>query len=339
MRYYNNLNQFEEIRSFKRFYSEDPIPGVDVIVEKVPPGSAFLVGYNVVKESIEETYGVTVRSNDLTTSQKKLQRFNIRLEDSTKFSKDEFDLNLTNLAKTINQNAIALSYVMNEISGGVGGTGATGPQGSTGATGPQGETGATGSFSFDCDFEHTNCFSGMQLLNVGTFGSTFSFSGSFATSSSGSFYNGIVYDQFNEFGITYSIVSYFDSADVLYQTNVSEFGVLINSINKINSSSTQIAATEDSISIGKTDGVSQTFIQIDENGIEVRLGTSSNNFLVSDYQNSPLLNVDGFGNISFNSISQIGGTVGYPDDATAASNGIILGGIYHDNGILKIRVI
>ena len=38
MRYYNNLRKFEEIKSFKRFKT-DPIPGVDVVVEKIPPGN------------------------------------------------------------------------------------------------------------------------------------------------------------------------------------------------------------------------------------------------------------------------------------------------------------
>ena len=123
MRYYNNLNKFEELKSFKRFYAEDPIPGVDVVVEKIPPGDAYVVGINggtTLKEDIEEAYGVTINTNSLTTSKKKSQRFNLKLDDSAKFSKDEFDEQLENLAKTINQNAIALSYVMNQISGGIG---------------------------------------------------------------------------------------------------------------------------------------------------------------------------------------------------------------------------
>ena len=32
MRYYNNLRKFEELKSFKRFYAEDPIPLIDVVV-------------------------------------------------------------------------------------------------------------------------------------------------------------------------------------------------------------------------------------------------------------------------------------------------------------------
>ena len=139
MRYYNNLNKFEELKSFKRFYAEDPIPGVDVVVEKIPPGNSYVVGINggtTLKEDIEEAYGVTINTNSLTTSKKKSQRFNLKLDNSAKFSKDEFDEQLENLAKTINQNAIALSYVMDKISGGI--SGATGPSGPTGATGPSG---------------------------------------------------------------------------------------------------------------------------------------------------------------------------------------------------------
>ena len=143
MRYYNNLNKFEELKSFKRFYAEDPIPGVDVIVEKIPPGNSAMVGINdTLPEDIEEAYGVNVNGNELTTSQKKKERFNLKIDPSSKFSATEFDLQLENLAKTINQNAIALSYVMDKISGGI--SGATGPSGPTGATGPSGPTGATG---------------------------------------------------------------------------------------------------------------------------------------------------------------------------------------------------
>ena len=145
MRYYNNLRKFEELKSFKRFYAEDPIPGVDVVVEKCPPGIPNgLVGINggtTLKEDIEEAYGVTINGNSLTTSKKKKERFDLKIDPSSKFSKDEFDLQLENLAKTINQNAIALSYVINKISGGIG---ATGPSGPTGSTGPSGPTGATG---------------------------------------------------------------------------------------------------------------------------------------------------------------------------------------------------
>ena len=145
MRYYNNLNKFEELKSFKRFYAEDPIPGVDVVVEKIPPGDGYVVGINggtTLKEDIAEAYGVNINGNELTTSQKKKERFNLKIDPSSKFSATEFDLQLENLAKTINQNAIALSYVMDKISGGI--SGATGPSGPTGATGPSGPTGATG---------------------------------------------------------------------------------------------------------------------------------------------------------------------------------------------------
>jgi hypothetical protein len=64
-RYYNNLNKFEELKSFKRFYAEDPIPGVDVVVEKIPPGNSYVVGINggtTLKEDIEEAYGVTINT-------------------------------------------------------------------------------------------------------------------------------------------------------------------------------------------------------------------------------------------------------------------------------------
>ena len=152
MRYYNNLRKFEELKSFKRFYAEDPIPGVDVVVAKVPPRNTYVVGINGpigltgpagpwLKEDIEEAYGVTVKGNSLTTSKIKKERFDLKIDPSSKFSPTEFDLQLENLAKTINQNAIALSYVINQISGGIG---ATGPSGPTGATGPSGPTGATG---------------------------------------------------------------------------------------------------------------------------------------------------------------------------------------------------
>jgi hypothetical protein len=54
MRYYNNLRKFEEIKSFKRFKT-DPIPGVDVVVEKIPPGNSAMVGINdTLPEDIEE---------------------------------------------------------------------------------------------------------------------------------------------------------------------------------------------------------------------------------------------------------------------------------------------
>lgn len=120
MRYYNNLRKFEEIRSFKRFKT-DPIPGVDVVVEKIPPGNNTMVGINdTLPEDIEEAYGVTINTNSLTTSQKKKERFNLKIDPSPKFSSTEFDLQLENISKTINQNAIALSYVMNQISGGIG---------------------------------------------------------------------------------------------------------------------------------------------------------------------------------------------------------------------------
>ena len=130
MRYYNNLRKFEELKSFKRFYAEDPIPGVDVVVEKVPPRNTYVVGINGpigltgpagpwLKEDIEKAYGVTVKGNSLTTSKIKKERFDLKIDPSSKFSPTEFDLQLENLAKTINQNAIALSYVINKISGGI----------------------------------------------------------------------------------------------------------------------------------------------------------------------------------------------------------------------------
>lgn len=129
MRYYNNLRKFEELKSFKRFYA-GPIPLIDVVVEKVPPGSGYVVGINGpigltgpagpwLKEDIEEAYGVTVKGNSLTTSKIKKERFDLKIDSSSKFSPTEFDLQLENISKTINQNAIALSYVMNQISGGI----------------------------------------------------------------------------------------------------------------------------------------------------------------------------------------------------------------------------
>jgi hypothetical protein len=89
--------------------SNDPIPGVDVVVEKVPPGSAFLVGYNQTKEEIQEEIGVVISKEDFLSSSKKQQRFSGGLESSPKFTRESFDDNLENIAKVINTNAIALA--------------------------------------------------------------------------------------------------------------------------------------------------------------------------------------------------------------------------------------
>jgi len=89
--------------------ANDTIPGVDVVVERVPPGNANLVGYNQTKEEIQEEIGVVISKEDFTSSAKKQQRFSLGLENSTKFTRQSFDENLENLAKVINTNAIALA--------------------------------------------------------------------------------------------------------------------------------------------------------------------------------------------------------------------------------------
>jgi hypothetical protein len=40
-----------------------------------------------------------------------------------------------------------------------------------------------------------------------------------------------------------------------------------------------------------------------------------------------------------NGVAQLGGTAGYADDATAASNGVSLGQLYHNAGEVRIRVV
>ena len=90
----------------------DPIPGVDVVVEKVPPGNGRLLGSEETKEQLEERTGVIFSKEEFTTSSKKRERFQQGLEPSTKFSINEFDSNFENLAKVVNVNAEALADLL-----------------------------------------------------------------------------------------------------------------------------------------------------------------------------------------------------------------------------------
>lgn len=89
--------------------SYDPIPLIDVVVEKVPPGNGRLLGSEETKEQLEERTGVKFSKEEFATSSKKRERFQQGLETSTKFSINEFDSNFENLAKVINVNAEALA--------------------------------------------------------------------------------------------------------------------------------------------------------------------------------------------------------------------------------------
>lgn len=90
----------------------DPIPGVDVVVEKVPPGNGRLLGSEETKEQLEERTGVIFSKEEFTTSSKKRERFQQGLEPSTKFSINEFDSNFENLSKVVNVNAEALADLL-----------------------------------------------------------------------------------------------------------------------------------------------------------------------------------------------------------------------------------
>ena len=90
----------------------DPIPGVDVVVEKVPPGGGRLLGSEETKDQLEERLGIRFSKEEFTTSSKKRERFQQGLEVSTKFSINEFDSNFENLAKVINVNAEALADLL-----------------------------------------------------------------------------------------------------------------------------------------------------------------------------------------------------------------------------------
>ena len=90
----------------------DPIPGVDVVVEKVPPGNGRLLGSEETKEQLEERTGVIFSKEEFTTSSKKRERFQQGLEPSTKFSINEFDSNFENLSKVVNVNAESLADLL-----------------------------------------------------------------------------------------------------------------------------------------------------------------------------------------------------------------------------------
>ena len=94
----------------------DPIPGVDVVVEKVPPGNGRLLGSEETKEQLEERTGVIFSKEEFTTSSKKRERFQQGLEPSTKFSINEFDSNFENLSKSGNlPNMISESCKKNNL--------------------------------------------------------------------------------------------------------------------------------------------------------------------------------------------------------------------------------
>lgn len=96
----------------------DPIPLIDVVVEKVPPGNSILILpetsdlSNKTRVEVESIMGVKLGEESFTTSAKRKQRFLQGMDKSPKFSPEEFDSNLNNITGVVNINAIALADLM-----------------------------------------------------------------------------------------------------------------------------------------------------------------------------------------------------------------------------------
>jgi hypothetical protein len=345
--------------------STDPIPGVDVVVEKIPPGNAQLIGFpGETKEDIEEAYDVLVNENSFTTSSKQKERFRTGLESSPKFSADSFDEQFINLSKTINNNAKTLAYVLNEVKGMTGVGGDTFPF--TGDAIIEGTL--TVNFTESLKFLSTTEFSeaiGSFFVNGNwiNFDGVGDFIGVETIKENYSFKNGIVDGIFDAGLFSFPVEI---SGKIGYVTDGPLSGsVLANAILYVDQSDLggDISYLNQFYSVFSFDGEKQSFaiqtsmdlnganmtinkinnegkavgidFSSDSTGIRIGNSLSDDTASVLTITNNDNVNIIDF--LNDNILSDIILNHNYMDDMIASAN-VPVGGIYHNGGSLRIRL-
>lgn len=89
---------------------------IDVLIEPQPSIDGTILETDFTTKNIKDVFNFNLQSQELTTSSKKITRYSRGLDSSPKFTRSEFDLNLSNITRSVNKNAITLSQlVTNDI--------------------------------------------------------------------------------------------------------------------------------------------------------------------------------------------------------------------------------
>jgi hypothetical protein len=350
--------------------AEDPIPGVDVVVEKSPPGIGFLIGSSdsdKTADDLAESFGLEVKGNPFTTSSKKRDRFREGIDQSSKFSSTEFDDQFISLSETINNNAKALMWVINEIKEIDGGGGSGFPF--TGDAIIEGTLNVNfteslklisttslnetfGSFHINdiwVTFNGVGDFIGYEnisqdkhtfrngildgLFDAGAFDFPAEYSGNIGYVSNGSLSgslvsNGIVYvDQTNLGGEE----GYINQMFSVYEYDGQKESIGIQ---------TSLSDSRSNMIINKTNNDGEVVgIELSSNSTGIRIGNTLSDDTASFLRITNNYDVTVFNFLNDNIVSDLLLEKNYSDDENAEENDIPVGGLYHTNGVLKIRVI